>query len=90
METGSASTPPIGGTKTTIALGASPAIYQNTGTKTENVIISGGTVTVVEISRDGTTYDIVGVLAGAFLLAPLDRIRVTYTILPTVKSAYQL
>ena len=90
METKLASVPILGGTRTAVALGASPATYQNTGLKRETFILSGGTVQSLEFSRDGTTFDLTGATFGAFTLAPLDRIRVTYTVIPTVVSAYQL
>lgn len=84
METAFVADRPQGGTRFTATPGASPYTFQNTGFQTEIVIVQGGTVTTIEFSRDGTQFDICGILAGLFLLCPGDRLRVTYLVAPTL------
>lgn len=68
----------------TITVTGSPFTYQNTTTFPTDVIVQGGTVSKVEFSRDGTTWYDTGVVAGMFGLSPSDRLRVTYTVAPTM------
>lgn len=49
-----------------------------------SVIISGGTVSLVRFSRDGTTFYNVGATAGMFFLNAADRIEVTYSSAPVM------
>lgn len=63
---------------------ASPADIINTGFAPIRLLVSGGTVSAITYSRDGTTFDATGLTAGAFDVAPGDRIRITYTVAPTV------
>lgn len=63
---------------------ASPADIINTGFSPMRLLVSGGTVSAITYSRDGTTFDATGLTAGAFDVAPGDRIRITYTVVPTV------
>lgn len=44
----------------------------------------------VEFSRDGSTFDPCGLVAGGFTLNPSDRLRITYAIVPAVAAAYPL
>ena len=67
----------------------SPYVYQNTTTGPQTVMVSGGTVSLIEYSRDGTTYFPAGLIAGSVTLNPNDRIRLTYLVAPTV-TAIQL
>lgn len=67
-----------------ISVGASAFTYQNQSGVPENVLVSGGTVTTIEYSRDGSTFFVVGLLAGQFRLSPLDKLRVTYAVAPTM------
>lgn len=62
----------------------SPWVYQNTASSRVQVAVSGGTVTLIEFSRDGTTWVPCGLLAGLVTLNPSDRVRVTYAVAPTV------
>jgi hypothetical protein len=62
--------------------GASPLIYEPS--KRGQAIVSGGTVSAVELSRDGTTYYDTGQTAGVFPMSAADSIRITYTGTPTV------
>ena len=66
------------------AVGASPYVYVNASGVRQQVLVSGGTVTAVEVSRDGTNYFPAGVLAGSITLNPGDRVRVTYAVAPTM------
>ena len=63
---------------------ASPFTYQNTSTGPQNAMVSGGTVTVLEYSRDGTVFYPVGLLGGIVSLNPNDKVRVTYAVAPAV------
>lgn len=78
-----------GGTRAAISVGASPFVHINNLNQAELVTVSGGTVTSIELSRDGTTFDLVGLLAGLQLLRMGDRLRVTYVLAPTM-VAYPL
>lgn len=60
--------------------GASPDVYS--ATTRGSMIISGGTVSLVEFSRDGTNFYDVGVTAGMFTLNAADQLRVTYAVAP--------
>ena len=69
-----------------ITVTASAFVFQNTSSKGMTVLVSGGTVTTIEFSRDGAAFFLVGLLAGQFILSPNDRLRVTYAIAPTMTS----
>lgn len=47
-------------------------------------ILTGGTVSAVEFSRDGVAFYNYGATAGQFHLSANDRIRVTYSVAPTM------
>ena len=66
-----------------IAPGPSPYTYQNTGDFTVDAIVTGGTVSAVEFSRDGTTF--FAASAGTQIsLNPGDSLRVTYAVAPSI------
>lgn len=65
-----------------ITVGASPFSFMNPNPG--NVNVSGGTVSLIEISRDGLAFFTTGLLGGLFFLCPSDWIRVTYTLTPTM------
>ncbi len=67
-----------------ITVTASPFTYQNTTAFNGDVIISGGTVSDIEFTRDNTTFYTVGFIEGVLRLSPSDRVRVTYTVAPTM------
>lgn len=67
--------------ETPIVLGASPYLYSAVIKGT--VIVSGGTVSLVEFSRNGTTFYATGQTSGMFTLNAQDRLRITYTVPPT-------
>lgn len=71
------------GPRMALSFAASPCSFQNTTTTRVLVFISGGTVAMIEFSRDGELFDSVGLLGGSFLLGPGDWLRVTYTIAPS-------
>lgn len=69
-----------------ITPGASPYAYQNTGAEPVDVIVSGGTVSAIAFSRDGTTYYATGQTAGMFRLEVGDFLKVTYSVTPTMTA----
>lgn len=71
-------------TITTLVAGASPWTYQNTGSYSMGFVISGGTVSVVEYSRDGASFFVIATSTFQTVeLAPGDTVRVTYSVLPS-------
>lgn len=64
-----------------VALGASPAAY--TAPFTGTVVITGGTVTIITLTRQGTAVA-TGLTAGIIPVSRGDVITVTYAVLPTV------
>lgn len=70
----------------TISVGASPFAWTNTESVPVQLMISGGTVTVIEYAPySGATFMTLGLLGGAFRLNPGDQARVTYILAPTMK-----
>ena len=67
--------------------GASPYVWTNSGPSNQVVMLGGGTVATIEVAQDGVTYLVTGLLAGAFILQPAGKLRVTYTIIPTFLNA---
>lgn len=63
------------------AVGASPFSYVSP--RRQLAVVSGGTVSTVELSRDGSTFFNVGLTSGAFVLGTGDTLRLTYTVAPT-------
>jgi hypothetical protein len=61
-----------------VTVGASPFKYVAAIGGT--VLLSGGTTTLVQISRDGATFFPTGVVAGCFPLSQGDTIQVTYPV----------
>ena len=72
------------GARSAVTVGASPFTLINTESVPIAAIVSLGTTTLIEFSRDGVTFDTIGLIAGQFRLNPGDRLRVTYTLLPTI------
>ena len=72
------------GPRNTVSLGSSPCKFQNTSACKMSFIVTGGTVTTIEMSKDDSTYDVVGLLAGQQILAPGDWMRITYVLAPSV------
>lgn len=72
------------GPRTTVALGASPCSLTNACGTRIAVHISAGTVTAVDCSADGSTFDGSGLLGGQFHLNPGGVLKITYILAPTV------
>jgi len=71
---------PVG--SSAVAVGGSPFSFQST--VPGNINVNAGTVSLIEISRDGLTFFATGLLGGMFFLCPGDFIRVTYVVAPTM------
>ena len=70
-----------------ITPGASPYTYQNTRSYDEDVVVEGGTVSEIAVSRDGSTFYVLQATTGAKVhLCPDDYLKVTYTVAPTMVS----
>lgn len=67
-----------------ITVGASPFNYQNPRLYPIDIIVQGGTVSLIEFSRNNTTWYDVGPTSGMFNLSKGDRLRVTYSVTPTL------
>jgi len=52
------------------------------------IIVGGGSISMIEFSRDNAIYDSFGLLSGDFFLNPGDWIRISYTLAPT--AVYQI
>lgn len=66
-----------------VVVTGSPFVFQNADTMS-TVLVAGGTVSLIEFSRDGTTWYDLGVVAGLFDLSAKDLLRVTYTAAPAM------
>ena len=75
-------TKPNGKVPTSPTIPASPAVFlaDDHGMYT----VRGGTVSAIEIQRNGAAYVDFGVVAGPFPVQKSDNLRVTYTVVPTV------
>lgn len=69
-----------------ISPGASPYEHQNLDGYPEQVSVSGGTVTAIDISKDGSSYTASGLTSGIFQLENGDKLKVTYSVAPTMKK----
>ena len=65
-----------------ITVTASPFVYQ--AVLRGQLLITGGTVSAVAFSRDGTTWYNAGITAGFVQVDARDLVRITYSVLPTV------
>jgi predicted Rossmann-fold nucleotide-binding protein len=61
--------------------GASPFTY--TAPDPGRVVVQGGTVTLIEVGRQGT-FVLAGVIAGVLPVSRGDQVRVTYAVAPTM------
>jgi hypothetical protein len=66
-----------------IIVGTSPFVYINSAGFLAQVFILGGTVSAIEFSRDGVTF-FSNALNPFILLASGDRVRVTWSVKPTM------
>lgn len=69
---------------------ASGAAFTNTEAVPVAICINGGTITVIEVTRDQTTWYQVGTNRGQFVLAPGDALRMTYSVAPTTFVTFPL
>ncbi len=67
-----------------LTLTGSPFVYTNANVYVIDVIISGGGVTNLEFSRNGTVWYNLGDFRGMFQLSPSDKFRVSYTVSPII------
>lgn len=65
-----------------VTVGASPYTFTSLGSG--YALLSGGTVSSVTWSRDGSTYYATGQIAGFFPMEITDSLVITYTVLPTL------
>jgi hypothetical protein len=65
-----------------VTLDPSPATYS--APRKGSVIVSGGTVTLIEFTRNGTDYYDVGATSGMFAVNASDVLRITYAVVPDV------
>lgn len=72
------------GMRTVATLNGSPALIKNILPTRIMVLVSLGTVSLIEFCRDGVTFDAVGLIAGQFFLNSGDWLRITYIVAPTV------
>jgi len=49
----------------------------------QRVIIAGGTISAIALSRNGVTFDNTGQTSGVFTLGAGDQLQMTYTVAPT-------
>jgi len=69
---------------------ASTVAYQNTTGYPLQVLVAGGTISAITVSRDNANYYSAGVVAGSIELAPLDYIKLTYTVAPTTMTGFPM
>ena len=67
-----------------IVVGASPFTYTNQTGGTVDVMISGGGISKLLFSRNGSTFYNTGSYYGMFTLSPWDQLQVTYVTAPTM------
>ena len=72
------------GNPSAITVTTSPFTYVNPSVYAVDVMVSGGGVSNLEISRDGVTFINTGSYYGMFALSPSDTLRVTYVSPPTM------
>jgi hypothetical protein len=66
-------------------VGASPYTYTNEGDFDVTAMVTGGTVSAVAFTRDGTNFFTVSTATNAsVVLNPGDAVRITYTVLPVL------
>lgn len=85
MDTSTNPTPdnPLG-VRTTPSPGGSPYTLTNNTQRNQMVVVTGGTVTTIQISCNNVDFDTVGLLAGMFFLPMGWFLRINYAIAPSV------
>lgn len=72
------------GPRMALVFNGSPTAFQNGNATRIMVLLSGGTLSLIEFSRDNVTFDAIGgLLSGAFYLNPGDWLRITYIVAPS-------
>ena len=71
-------------TPNTLTVGASPYTYINNTGAPVDVMISGGGISKLQFTRNGTSFYSTGSFYGMFTLSPWDAIKVTYVAAPTM------
>lgn len=66
----------------TVMVTASPFVF--TAAVQGSLLVAGGPVTLIEYSKDGTTWFPMGIVQGPIQLVPKDQVRITYTHAPAV------
>jgi len=64
---------------TAMTLGASPHTYTNASGYDQDILITGGTVSAIELGRGGVFY----AATSPVRLSPGDSVRISYTVAPT-------
>lgn len=72
------------GAPATETLSGSPHTYTNATSRPALAAVSGGTATAIELSHNGSAWVGVGVITGAIVVPRGHRLRITYTVAPTV------
>lgn len=72
------------GPREEVVLDGSPFLLENSGSTPRMVLVALGTVTKIEFSVDGETWDDTGVVNGPFHLNPGHSLMITYISIPTV------
>lgn len=60
-------------------------LYKNIKGMTVRAIVSGGTVSAISISQDGTTFFPYGVVAGEFMVMPNETLKISSTVSPQLR-----
>lgn len=60
-------------------------LYKNPKGMTVRAIVSGGTVSAISISQDGTTFFPYGVVAGEFMVMPNETLKISSTVAPQLR-----
>lgn len=71
-----------------ITVPASTVPFQNTTGQLLYVAISGGTVSQITFSTDGSTYDFTSLTTGIFQLFPGQWLKITYSVVPNMAWSY--
>lgn len=72
------------GPAVTVSVSASPFTFTNPENVPINVMVSGGTVTTISLSADGTSFTTMGLLGGQFHLNPGQALQVVYVLAPNM------
>ncbi len=78
---GTAAAPPA---PVSVTVTTSPFVYTNAGPLRGFLVVTGGTVSLIEISQAGSAFIADGATAGQYALALGDQLRVTYSAAPAM------